>query len=65
MENDTDFVQHSKNVCERQALTLNLNENMQKLRDHPTEYTDDVDNHPNFLYKNSIKFSAALPQVNI
>lgn len=57
MENQIELNKNSKNVFECQSLTLNFNENVKK---NPSQQIDDVDNK---IYKNTIKFSTALPQV--
>lgn len=62
MENDSDSIENSKNVFEGQSLILNLNENIKKIPNHQTA---DVDNQPNLIYKDAIKLSVAVPQVNI
>lgn len=68
MEKPIDLIENSKQVFEQQTLILKLNENLSKTQ--LTEYDEhqfdiDIDDtQPNFIYKNKIKFSAAIPQVN-
>lgn len=66
MANQIDSNKNSKILFESQSLILNLNENVKKFPSQQNiysreQYIDDIDHQ---IYKNTIKFTAAIPQVN-
>lgn len=62
MENQNESNKSSKNVYESQSLILNFHENAKPQNIHNDHHCgDDVDYQ---IYQNTIKFTAAMPQVN-
>lgn len=66
MENQNDLNKNSKKVFESQSLILNFNENVKKFPSQQNIFInqqciDDVDCQ---IYKNTIRFTTAIPQVN-
>lgn len=68
-QNQIESNENSKNVYECRSLIVNLSENVEKNPSTEIQYNNQqndhhIDNQPHFIYENTIKFSAAIPQVN-
>lgn len=66
MENQSELNKNARSVFERQSLVLNIDDNVKKFPSPQIKYTDHMqyDGVDNQFYKNSIKFSTGIPQVN-